>query len=297
MMNQITQCPVCDSSEFSTALEGVDYGYTQEEFTIVSCTSCGFWFTNPIPTEDKIGDYYKSENYISHTSSKKGLFERLYHIVRKRAIKQKFKLSSRGKSQGHLLDIGCGTGDFLLFASQNWKVKGLEPSDDARKLAADKGVDVSPATDLHSLEANTFDSITMWHVLEHVYDLNKDLAQIKNVLKDDGYLYVAVPNRTSFDAKHYQKYWAAYDLPIHLYHFAPADIKTLMKKHGMEVEKVLPMKFDSYYVSMLSEQYKNQHKKLSIGDIIKGFWNGFRSNMKANNETYSSQIYVIKKAA
>lgn len=296
-MNHILQCPICQSTEHKIALEGVDYGYTKEEFKIVECSGCGFWFTNPIPEIDKIGEYYKSENYISHTSSKKGLFERLYHIVRKRAIKKKFNLVGKGRSSGELLDIGCGTGDFLSFVQQqNWKVKGLEPSDDARSMASEKGLETSAETELYNLPDATYDRITMWHVLEHVYNLNEDLKQIKRVLKDDGKFFVAVPNRSSYDAQKYGKFWAAYDLPIHLYHFTPADINKLMKAHGMEVEKILPMKFDSYYVSMLSEQYKTGGSKLSLGNMWKGFWAGCRSNMKANNETYSSQIYIIKKS-
>lgn len=278
-------------------MEGVDYGYTKEEFNIVECHSCKFWFTNPIPDLEQIGEYYKSENYISHTSSKKGLFERLYHIVRKRAIKKKFKLVSKGANKGQLLDIGCGTGDFLNYVHEKqWRTKGLEPSDDARELAAKKGLDVSHSSDLYRLPENTFDRITLWHVLEHVYNLNEDLSQIKRLLKDDGLLFVAVPNRGSFDAQHYGKFWAAYDLPIHLYHFTPNDIRKLMREHGMEVKEVLPMKFDSFYVSMLSEQYKKGSDKLSLGNIWKGFWTGFRSNMKATNESFSSQIYIIKKS-
>jgi ubiquinone/menaquinone biosynthesis C-methylase UbiE len=296
-MKHIQQCPISKSTKFKTVLEGVDYGYTKEEFTIVETEECGFWFTNPIPEIDKIGEYYKSENYISHTSSKKGLFERMYHVVRKRAIKNKYKLVSKGMTSGNLLDIGCGTGSFLHYVhQQNWKVKGLEPSDDARAMAGENGLDVSPATELYNLEDKAYDRITMWHVLEHVYNLNEDLEQIKRVLKDDGYLFVAVPNRSSYDAQKYGKYWAAYDLPIHLYHFRPQDIRMLMENHGMTVERVLPMKFDSFYVSMLSEQYKKGNSKLSFGNIWNGFWTGLRSNMKADNESYSSQIYIIKKS-
>lgn len=295
-MNTLQTCPICSGTDHDHFMTAKDLNFTKEEFTIVQCNSCSFRFTNPIPTEDKIGDYYKADNYISHTSSKKGLFERLYHMVRSRAIKKKFALVKKHANGDHHLDIGCGTGDFLAYVkAQNWKTKGLEPSDSARQMAIDNhGLDVESIDQLPQLADHQFDSISMWHVLEHVYHLNADFAHYKRVLKKDGTLIIAVPNCASFDAQYYKEYWAAYDLPIHLYHFQPKDIRALAAKFDMKVAEVLPMKFDSFYVSMLSEKYKAGKEKLSVGLMIKGFFKGLKSNSKANNESYSSQIYVLK---
>ena len=289
-MNEIKQCPICDQTAFTPFLKAVDYTVSKDTFSIVSCDNCGFHFTNPIPTIDEIGAYYKSEDYVSHSSTNKGLINKLYQKVRKRTLKQKVKLVNRVGNGKAVLDIGAGTGHFLNACKlAGLNTLGLEPDEDARKFAAENfDVNMQTLDQLHTLENESRDVITMWHVLEHVYDLRKDLGKITKVLKPDGKLIVAVPNMSSFDAKHYKEYWAAYDLPIHLYHFIPEDIKRLFEHYDMELEEMQPMKFDAYYVSMLSEKYKG-------GNIVKAFWNGMRSNMKANNGTYSSQIYILKK--
>ena len=290
-LKNIEKCPVCGGESHQLFLEAVDHNVSKDKFKIVECNTCTFRFTNPIPTEETIGEYYKSENYVSHSGTKKGLVNKVYHIVRNRAIKQKEKLAAKHSQEKSILDIGCGTGDFLGYCkSQNWQTLGLEPDESARKIALENNaIEAKELNHLFQLEGNSFDVISMWHVLEHVYNLNEDIEQYKKLLKKDGTLIIAVPNCSSKDAEHYKSNWAAYDLPIHLYHFRPNNMKQLFAKHGMEVVEILPMKFDSYYISMVSEKYKG-------GNIFSGFWNGFKSNMAANssNNKYSSQIYVIK---
>jgi 2-polyprenyl-3-methyl-5-hydroxy-6-metoxy-1,4-benzoquinol methylase len=287
----IKNCPICSSENHAFWRKGIDHNVSKDEFNIVSCDDCGFRFTNPIPSKKTIGNYYKSENYISHSSTKKGVINKLYHIVRNRAIKQKERLITSLTKEKYLLDIGCGTGDFLGYCkSQNWNAIGLEPDKDARKIALNKNkIETFDLNYLDKVESNSKDVITMWHVLEHVYNLNNDIENYKRILKPNAHLVVAVPNCSSHDADHYKEHWAALDLPIHLYHFTPNDIKNLFEKHNMELVKILPMKFDSYYISMVSEKYKG-------GNIISGFWRGFISNLKAKKtqKTYSSQIYVLK---
>lgn len=289
-MNTLNNCPICNETQFEMILKGNDYTVSHEQFTIVACKSCNFQFTNPIPESDKIGDYYKAESYISHTGSKKGIINRVYHIVRAYTLKRKVKLVSKYSKGSDVLDIGAGTGHFAnALKNAGMNAIGLEPDADARHVAySSHKLTLKPIEELYSLETSSQDVITMWHVLEHVYHLKSDTDQIKRVLKDDGTLVVAVPNRLSYDAKKYGEFWAAYDLPIHLYHFTPNDISNLFDKIGMEVKEILPMKFDSYYVSMLSEKYKG-------GNIIKAIWSGFISNMKAKTGTYSSQIYILQK--
>ncbi len=290
-LKNIEKCPVCGGESQKEFIEAEDHNVSNDLFKIVECVACSFRFTNPIPTEDTIGDYYKSENYVSHSGTKKGFVNRVYHIVRSRAIKQKENLAAKYSKEKVILDIGCGTGDFLGYCkSQNWKTLGLEPDQSARKMAIEKNaIEAKDLGHLYEVESNTFDVISMWHVLEHVYNLNKDIEQYKKILKKEGVLIVAVPNCSSKDAEHYKSSWAAYDLPIHLYHFRPDNMKQLFSKHGMEVVEILPMKFDSYYISMISEKYKG-------GNIFSGFINGLRSNVAANskNNRYSSQIYVIR---
>ncbi|MFK8036841.1 MAG: class I SAM-dependent methyltransferase [Crocinitomicaceae bacterium] len=289
-MNTLSNCPICNKTKFDKVLSGKDYTVSKDTFTIVSCLSCGFQFTNPIPTIDKIGDYYKAESYISHTSSKKGLINRIYHFVRNYTLKQKVRLVHRLAKGNNVLDIGAGTGHFAnALKEAGLNSIGLEPDVDARALAkSSHAIELLPIEELYNLADNSQDVVTMWHVLEHVYNLGDDVKQIGKVLKENGTLIVAVPNRLSYDAKKYGEFWAAYDLPIHLYHFTPADIAKLFEREGMMVKQILPMRFDAYYVSMLSEKYKG-------GSMIRAVWTGFLSNFKAKKGSYSSQIYILQK--
>ncbi len=263
---------------------------SKEDFKIVSCASCGFHFTDPRPSAEHIGNYYKSEEYVSHSSSSKGVINKLYNLVRNYTLKKKVKLVgsySRGKD---LLDIGAGTGHFLNACKQNgFSVEGLEPDQDAVNFAqVNFGIELKSLDELHRLPAGSKDIITMWHVLEHVYELQRDFARISEILKESGSLFVAVPNPESYDANYYKELWAAYDVPRHLYHFRKKDIESLARQHGMQLVKILPMKFDSFYVSMLSEKYKK-------GSLLRAFWIGWLSNLKSSTGGYSSQIYVLKK--
>lgn len=288
-----TNCPVCKKTEFTPFLQCKDYTVSQETFQIVQCKFCDFKFTNPIPDLDKLGNYYKSEDYISHSNTKQGIVSKLYHAVRNYTLRGKLNLLKSYVSRGTLLDYGCGTGMFLKVCKDaGWKVFGMEPDADARKIAA--SMSVSSAGDKNDLKgilgSEQLDIITLWHVLEHVTDLEETLSFFKERLKETGRLIIAVPNHQSFDAKHYQEHWAAYDVPRHLYHFEPRTIQRLLESHGFVLEKTLPMKFDSFYVSMLSEKYKT-------GSIryLKAFLNGLKSNLKAGKEmNYSSLIYVFR---
>lgn len=283
-------CPVCEATQLELHLDVKDWMITKEVFTIQKCTSCGFHFTNPIPSEGAIGAYYKSEDYVSHSSTNKGLVNKLYNLVRNITLSKKVSLIRSHSKGNSVLDIGSGTGHFLNTCKQNGLVvQGLEPDNDARTFAkVNFNLDLEPLDNLLAIESDSKDVITMWHVLEHVYHLKRDISQINRVLKEDGTLFIAVPNMNSYDAKVYKEYWAAYDVPRHLYHFQENTIKQLFSQFGMECVKIVPMKFDSYYVSMLSEKYKG-------GSIVKAFFNGWLSNMKSKSNGYSSQIYVFKK--
>ncbi len=294
-MIEITTCPICDSDNKSTFIEGRNFRINDESFDIEECSACNFRFTSPLPTTEEIGKYYETENYVSHSGTNKGLINKLFHAVRFITLRQKQKLvKSVSKGKKHL-DIGAGNGVFLEFMKdKGWDVSGIEMDDSSRKAIEEK-LNLDIAKTVHdNKEIEKFDVVTMWHVLEHVYDLKKDIQEIKNKLKKDGSLIIAVPNCDSFDAKKYKKYWAAYDLPIHLYHFRPKNIKELFAQFDMEVVDMKPMKFDSFYISLESEKYKNGNQN-SLGAYFRGFYYGLISNLKAKNGTYSSQIYIIKK--
>ena len=279
-----------DFSKHNVYITVNDYSVSGEKFELLLDEELELLKTHPQPAPEKLGSYYESDDYISHTDGKRSLFERLYHTVKQKALRDKIKLIDKFQpKKGKLLDIGAGTGDFLVMAAKNgWDTIGLEPSPKAKAIAESKGVKF--LEELSKMPNESADAITMWHVLEHVPDVQAQITELKRILKPDGVLIVAVPNFKSFDAQHYGKYWAAYDVPRHLWHFSKTSIKMLFGKQNMELVKILPMKFDSYYVSLLSEKYKTG--KMSF---INGFLTGLRSNIKASrNFEYSSHIYVIK---
>lgn len=294
MVEQLQACPICQSQELSHFKTCQDYTVSQEKFDIVNCKSCGFKFTNPRPDEANVGQYYKSDSYISHSNTSKGIMAKLYHAVRKYTLQGKLALINQlANKKGKLLDVGCGTGMFIHCCQEaGWTVKGIEPDSDAGKFAKELNKVQIESQILGSYTEEQFDVITMWHVLEHVHQLNETAQWLNQRLAKDGHLIIAVPNHESKDAHIYQEQWAAYDVPRHLYHFSQKSIKQLMANHGFQLAETRPMKFDSFYVSMLSTKYQTG----SI-NYLKAFFDGLKSNSWAtrNQQNYSSLIYVFKK--
>ncbi len=293
MFEKLEQCPACGNTTFRNHIICKDYTVSQEEFAIVQCENCNLQFTNPRPDKANLGKYYQSEDYISHADKTSGITDIIYKLVRQFTIRQKFKLISKLSSKRTLLDYGCGTGYFLKEGQNTkWKIIGIEPNEKARETANKQlnGI-VKESLDLVPIETK-FGIITLWHVLEHVFDLNTTIKQLVSHLEKNGFIIVAVPNPKSYDANKYKKYWAAYDLPRHLYHFTPDTLKVLAKKHGLKIVDVIPMKFDAYYVSLLSEKYKTGKNK-----YLKSMLTGYKSNSyaKKHGHNYSSLIYILSK--
>lgn len=295
-MIHYTNCPVCKSESIEEKLIAKDHTVSQEEFHIWHCTICTARFTQDVPEQDSIGAYYASDNYISHSDTKKGIINSLYHLVRKRTLgsKRRLVMNEVGMMKGEILDIGCGTGAFLKSMKEaGWVINGLEPDAAARKKAVEL-YDIHPQESgkLFELKPNTYHAVTMWHVLEHVHELHAYIKQIGELLTPNGKLFIAVPNYTSTDADIYKEHWAAFDVPRHLYHFSPQSMEKLLSLHGLKLITIKPMWFDSFYVSMLSEKYKN-----GKGNIGKAFFNGLVSNLKAWGDVRkcSSVIYIISR--
>jgi len=290
-----TACPVCQSAEIDPALQAVDHTVSHESFAIWQCRQCTLRFTQDVPDAASIGAYYRSENYISHSNTSKGIVNQLYHQVRKKTLSDKYRLivSTIRKKQGKLLDIGAGTGAFVGFMQQEgWEVTGLEPDETARERArTDHRVQLMDADRLFSLPSDNFDAVTLWHVMEHVHELHSYVEQLKSLVRRDGRIFIAVPNYTSFDAGIYREAWAAYDVPRHLYHFSPKAMETLFDQHGLQLQYSHPMWYDAVYISILSENYRRN------GSMIRGIFNGFFSNTRAfvDKSRCSSLIYVVAK--
>lgn len=288
-MKHITNSPITNS-ELKPFITCKDYTVSGEFFTILKDEQSELLVTSPRPEDKDLSHFYQSEDYISHTDAKASFTEKLYQIVRKYTLKRKLSLINSFQSEEKLLlDIGCGTGDFLHYCKQHgWIADGVEPNSKAKKIAEEK-VGLHLKGRIEEINAQ-YDVITMWHVLEHVPNLLEYIAKLKLLLKENGVLIVAVPNHKSYDATYYNEYWAAYDVPRHLWHFSKKSMSVLFDKVEMKVEKIRPMYFDSFYVSLLSEKYKT-----GSNNFIKAFFIGLLSNLKAiSTKEYSSLIYIIK---
>lgn len=300
-MEELSHCPVCEGTEFIPFLECKDYTVSKEKFQIVTCRKCNFKFTNPRPLEENLGGYYESDEYISHSNTSQGLIAKLYQAARHYTLAKKLQLvSSLSKKKGAILDYGCGTGEFLnTCKNAEWETMGVEPSEVGRKQAKDNyGLEVYNDIFNQAFDGKQFNVISLWHVLEHVSKLKPTLERLLSLIPDNGHIVIAVPNPSSLDAKIYKEQWAAYDVPRHLYHFTPDSIVTLCTQYPLKLERTLPMVLDSFYVSMLSEKYRDQDStNNSPFGLPRAFWNGLRSNMSATIHpgTSSSQIYIFRK--
>jgi 2-polyprenyl-3-methyl-5-hydroxy-6-metoxy-1,4-benzoquinol methylase len=290
----IISCPICNGNLFQPFLICTDFTTTHEKFELKKCATCQFVVTSPRPDALSLGKYYDSEKYISHTGKSSAFFDSIYLFARRFTLRWKTRLINRNKNQS-VLDYGCGTGEFLQACREmGWDCYGVEPTE-AAKTKAIELTKVHINHDLAELEGRKFDVITLWHVLEHISDLEEKLNALRNSLKENGTLFVAVPNYQAHDAEVYQEYWAGYDVPRHLWHFSQDTMKILLKKTDFKLTEVRPMKLDAYYVSLLSQKYKSSGST-SLEGILKAIFTGFRSNQKAKNKmNYSSLIYISRK--
>lgn len=297
-MEVLKVCPVCGSGNIKFYSKTKDYLVSKNEFSIEKCSDCGFLFTNPRPFENDLGDYYLSGEYISHTDSKKSFWDFVYHTVRKFMLKKKISFLSAHLiskiNNSKLMDYGCGTGEFLLYARQRgFDVLGIEPSPHARNRASAKGITVEPGLEHLQKGERKFHVITLWHVLEHIPDPRHIISDLINLLGKDGLIVVAVPEYLSFDSKFYKEDWAAWDVPRHLNHFNSETISKLFATYGFKMKGKHPLIFDSFYVSMLSEKNKNS----GLFGIMRALWVGLMSNVRAvfGRSAYSSQVYIFSR--
>lgn len=294
----ITQCPLCGSAHIHAIAKCKDYYASGEEFELYDCDDCGFRFTQGVPVETEIGKYYETPDYISHTDTRKGFMNKIYHHVRSYMLGKKARLVIRvsKKIGGSLLDVGAGTGYFAHEMDlRGWKVTAAEKSEAARSYAQKTFSDlqVIDSADISQLEDKRYDVITMWHVMEHVENINAEWELLSRLLKDRGRLIIAVPNCASADEAIYKTDWAAYDVPRHLWHFTPDTMRRMAEKHHFTLTSLYPMPFDAFYVSMLSEKYRG-HKNY----FAKGLLNGLKAGVKAYRDIKlsSSVIFVFKKS-
>jgi SAM-dependent methyltransferase len=294
-MEQLTNCPICRSGSLREGLLVKDHFLSNEDFRMAECQDCGFRFTNPRPDQSAIGKYYQSEDYISHSNRKQGLQDRLYQMARSWALGNKYKLVKKFQAHGRVLDIGCGTGEFLAhLMSRGYLVEGVEPELKAREQAiANHSIAVVPSVE-QIPNKEYYQVITLWHVLEHVPDVRATVKNLYALLADRGILIIAVPDRESWDNEHYGSHWAAWDVPRHLSHFRRQDIHRLLDEHGFELLSTRKMWLDAFYIAMLSERYKGAG---AVSALIKGVLVGAWSNLQSafGKGPTSSSLFVARK--
>ncbi|HTF28840.1 MAG TPA: class I SAM-dependent methyltransferase [Flavitalea sp.] len=294
-MSYLSACPVCQETAFSSFLSCRDHTVSHETFHLEKCAGCGFVMTNPRPDENALSRYYESDAYISHSNKSLNVVDQVYKLSRTFTLKWKYNLVQKLSVTTPLsiLDFGCGTGAFLAECRKhNMKISGVEPSATARTQAKEiTGSEI--ASDLHEIKDDC-DAITLWHVLEHVSALHETIEKLKDHLKENGTMFIAVPNLQSRDAKKYNEYWAGYDVPRHLWHFSRKTMEMVLAHHSLKLSNVVPMRLDAYYVSLLSEKYKN--RKGGVANVTKAIIQGWKSNKAAiTTQEYSSLIYIARK--
>lgn len=274
-------------------MECKDHTVSGELFTICKCKNCNGAFTQDAPGEHTIGNYYKAEAYVSHTNSKRGFVNKLYQMARGYTLPQKRRIVEEGISgDKRLLDLGAGTGHFAHeMQTAGWTVTGLEPDAGSRQLAVElHNLQLLPAYELNNLEPESFDAITLWHVLEHIHRLHETLDQLRLLLKPKGRLFIAVPNLNSLDAALYGRHWAAFDVPRHLYHFSPDAMQRLLHLHDLKLDKTRPQHLDAWYISLLSSRYAGKGLLHATTTAMRCTAASLKQTTKA-----SSLIYIARK--
>ena len=280
-------------------LSANDHLVTGRKFDILKNPETTILETHPRPTKEELPTYYDSENYTSHNDKSAGIVSFCYRIIKSISTRRKIRIGQNSLSKNtpqnnpRLLDVGCGTGDFLYSClKKGWQINGIENNKNAKNNSRTE-VSSFIFDDFEFLKSQPerFDIITMWHSLEHIIDLKQTIVDMKKLLTNKGVIVVACPNHKSFDAMFYKESWAAYDLPRHLWHFDKDSISKLFVEHNMQLTKTLPMYWDSFYISILSEKIISKKNKFLKGVIV-----GLLSNVSAMfSKEHSSLIYVFNK--
>ena len=252
-------CPLCGTTDATELLETGVRSITGETYRVVQCSECDLRYTRPLPVPDELEAVYGQDYIIYHsvaTTARRpwrlnvdaltSLYMQTLFWDRRRAL--------LGRRPGRLLDVGCGTGDFLLTLKQRgWNVCGTEFSDAACAMARARGIPVEQA-ELASVgfPDRYFDVVTLWHVLEHLEDPFATLAEVRRILRDDGLLIVEVPNSACLAFRLCKKDWFMLEVPQHVQHFTPHTLRSLLQRAGFEPVYRQNLRFWNFHIDFYS---------------------------------------------
>lgn len=289
--SNIYKCPICDSFNLEFYMEAQDHYYSHETFQILKCDSCKLGITSPQPGSSEIERYYNSSKYISHQVKSTRPIDRLYRFAQRINFQSKRKVLKPVHHGMTVLDYGAGSGAYIKYLREyGYHAIGIEPSKAARENAKELGVELYDVEYINQISYGSIDRITMWHVLEHIHDLKGLISNLSSILSENGRFVIAVPNYRSKDAEMYREFWAALDVPRHLWHFTDQALELLFQPFGFKLIKMKPLKLDAFYVSILSEKYRG-------GSFIQGIINGMKSNLAHSKyHGYSSNIFIFSRS-
>lgn len=285
----LEQCPSCGSNQIEKGETIKDHFYSKEDFQIANCLECGLLFTQNRPDKESIGIYYDSTNYVSHDSSKKSLLTWVYQQARKYMLKKKFQIIRPFKPElSRILDYGAGDGHFVEYLLQlGKKAEGIEPSEMARHNF-EKRNNKKLFAGLNNLEpSQLFQVITLWHVLEHIHDLNPTMELLLSHLESKGIIVIAVPNQKSIDKKEFGANWAAWDVPRHLYHWDEKSLSCFMEKFGLKRIYINQLPLDPFYIGLVSAKYADKNSLVGLYQGLRSYFHG------KNNPSEGSTLLTI----
>ena len=284
-------CIICSSESTSPFLMINDrLANIKEDFQLVKC-ECGLVYLNPRPKFENIKKFYQSHEYDPHKNLKNNFRDKTYKIVQKLTLKWKHKIITSFITTGALLDIGGGRGAFAKFM----KEKGWEVTLQENFGKIDKRINgLHHIKKLEELDcSDKFDVITLWHSLEHIHDIHALFNKINKFLNPVGILLIAVPNINAPERKFYNKNWAPYDAPRHLYHFNLSSLTLLCSNYGYEIVQKFSLYQDTPYNILLSIKNYNLIQLIKAGIV---FFYSFITTLIRGPNYASSTLILCRKS-
>lgn len=222
-------CPICDADGVKLLLKAPDRFHMRREiYQLLRCTHCAVVWLHDAPPRHEMWRHYGASYDRAITRKAEAPFK---------YWREPLQILSRYKSGGNILDLGCSSGSFLGCLPESWKLNGIEFSEGPARIARETtGASVFVGDILQApYPPASFDAITCFHVFEHLYEPQRVMERIRELLKPDGMFYAQMPNIDSAAARIFRSYWYALELPRHLFHFSPRSLSYLARSAGLDI--------------------------------------------------------------